>query len=310
MVTSPVALVEEYLPDKRSTYQGSVATSRPRFVLNRRCLLLLLAPFLFFLALLIWQHQLLGGSEWRAPRRLTTRRTTPLNQTVEEVLRSPSSPPTHTQTLRRNGPSLAAVDLVFLSEAYTADSAAEFFADVAHIVNTHFAGSGAFASIEPLFNVHALFSPSAEARIATSEAPTADNRTAFGCYREPNKLRGIFPGDATVERAAAICEVRLGCSSCDFMVLLVNDPWYGGLAEPAVTIITNSRTTGAQSTRHELVHAFADLGEECAKRLRCRRPFAVSSPVHMPLRPCTRRCARARAARSLVTLSLTHAPRR
>ena len=46
-------------------------------------------------------------------------------------------------------------------------------------------------------------------------------------------------------------------------------------ADPSVTIVTNSRTSGEQSVRHELVHAFADLGEECAAR---RAPPSTPPP--------------------------------
>ena len=44
-------------------------------------------------------------------------------------------------------------------------------------------------------------------------------------------------------------------------MLLVNDAHYGGLSD-RVTIITNSRTSGTISARHELAHSFGDFGEE------------------------------------------------
>lgn len=169
----------------------------------------------------------------------------------------------HVWTLLRNGPPSAAVDLVFLSEAYLNHQAAVFYDDAARILRDHFGDrNGAFAGVRPLFNVHAIFIPSLTDRVATATEPlSSHNLTAFGCYREPKRLRSILPGLHTDARATNVCHAHLGCESCDFLVLVVNDLFYGGLAGGIVTIITNSRTTGAISARHELAHAFADIGE-------------------------------------------------
>ena len=215
-----------------------------------RCSLVLLV--LLPLALLSLQHYALGSIQRIPPVSVAVSRS--FDRTVE----------LHTRTLLRNGPPAAAVDLVFLSEAYPAGQASAFFDDAARVIHEHFeAGTGAFTGIRPLFNVHALFLPSVGDRVVRAkQALPSHNQTAFGCFREPNMLRAIFPGMYTNQRATAECQERLGCDSCDFLVLLVNDPWYGGLADSTVTIITNSRTTGAVSARHELAHAFADMGEE------------------------------------------------
>jgi hypothetical protein len=168
----------------------------------------------------------------------------------------PSS--TRLRTLHRSGPALTTVDVVLLSEAYTA--ATPFFADADRATRQHFSADGAtFHGISALINVHALYLPSAVGRIGWG-APAG---TAFGCYRAINEpLRAIFQANFTLLHAQRACRWHLGCSGCDFLVLLVNEPLYGGFAADGVTMITNSLTTGDISARHELAHALADFGEE------------------------------------------------
>ena len=160
------------------------------------------------------------------------------------------------RTLLSHGPAHAAIDLVFLSEAYEASMREAFFADAERIVAEHFAQPEApFVGLLPLFNFHAVFVPSAAGRIPHSEVeggPAPPRRTAFGVYREGGHLRAIVPSEGTEAQVVATCERLLGCTRCDFPVLLVNEPWYGGLSGEQVTLVTNSRTSGAIAARHEL----------------------------------------------------------
>lgn len=162
------------------------------------------------------------------------------------------------RTLHQSGPASTTIDIVLLSEAYTA--ATPFFADASRATRHYFSSDEAtFYGISPLLNVHALYLPSAVGRIGWG-APAG---TTFGCYRAVNEpLRAIFQANFTLLHAQRACRHHLGCSGCDFLVLLVNEPLYGGLAADGVTMITNSLTSGAISARHELAHALADFGEE------------------------------------------------
>ena len=54
-----------------------------------------------------------------------------------------------------------------------------------------------------------------------SNGPGTLKRTAFNLYRERGELRGIYPSNLTVQRARSKCAKFLGCSGCDFLVLLV-----------------------------------------------------------------------------------------
>eukprot|EP00966_Prymnesium_polylepis_P299776 6927421-Prymnesium_polylepis.1 len=106
--------------------------------------LLLLFSFFFF-SVLLWQHQQLTEGHAPTPVRTTPERRIPQNRSSVRAPRPPSRQQ-HTQTLQRNGPALTAVDLVFLSEAYPADRAGQFFDDAARIVREHFhSAGGAFA---------------------------------------------------------------------------------------------------------------------------------------------------------------------
>jgi hypothetical protein len=101
---------------------------------------------------------------------------------------------TQLRTLHRSGPASTTIDIVLLSEAYTA--AAPFFADASRATSQYFSADGAtFHGISPLLNVHALYLPSAVGRIGWG-APAG---TTFGCYRAVNEpLRAIFQANFTV----------------------------------------------------------------------------------------------------------------
>ena len=171
------------------------------------------------------------------------------------------------RTLLRHGPSHAAVDVAFFSEAYLPSQREKFFADARVVIDEHFAPANSpFHGVLPLFNFHAVFVPSNASRIddgADDGGPASppSNKTAFRAYRERGLLRGILPAPQTIPLVLDACAAALGCAACDFPVLLVNDAHYGGLSD-RVTIITNSRTSGTISARHELAHSFGDFGEE------------------------------------------------
>ena len=47
----------------------------------------------------------------------------------------------------------------------------------------------------------------------------------------PNPNPNPYP-----DQVVATCERLLGCARCDFPVLLVNEPWYGGLSGEQVAL--------------------------------------------------------------------------
>eukprot|EP00736_Rhodelphis_marinus_P004808 Rmarinus@m.12493 len=85
----------------------------------------------------------------------------------------------------------------------------------------------------------------------------------FELYREGSAnshiLRGILPTKHSYKLAEEILYQHT--PGYDYAVILVNDPYYGGLGDD-IAIISSSPTSGALALRHELAHNFADVGEE------------------------------------------------
>jgi len=110
-----------------------------------------------------------------------------------------------------------------------------------------------FKSYLPLFNIWALYRPSAVSGIGSGGKP---KDTSFGLYRDGTELRGIYCSKASVARAACTAT-----GTCDFPTLIGNDPYYGGLGGE-FTISTSSVTSGTTVLRHEMGHNFGQVGEE------------------------------------------------
>lgn len=227
----------------------------------RPCLAFTAVP----LVLLVWLHSLLQSEA--LPARASARQSFAKGNASSSASRHSGI-----RTIIRNGPAHAAVDVVFLSEAYTSGQEDAFYEDVARTVRLHFAAADApFRGTLPLMNVHAIFVPSAVGRVARcteesiDQGSTCASGTAFASFREPERLRAILPSGDTEQRAARVCEARSGCDGCDFLVLLVNDPWYGGLSSSALTIVTNSPTTSSISVSgHMVSERFPDCGARMA----------------------------------------------
>ncbi|KAG6879333.1 hypothetical protein C0992_003467 [Termitomyces sp. T32_za158] len=111
-----------------------------------------------------------------------------------------------------------------------------------------------FATVKPLLNFWAAFSPSKESGIGVGGEP---KDTPFGLYRDGTELRGVYYSKPEVARAA--CDSLK--DQCDYPILLGNDPYYGGLGGD-FTVITSSLANGPLVLRHELGHSIIDVGEE------------------------------------------------
>lgn len=138
--------------------------------------------------------------------------------------------------LWRSGPNEATVTLVLLGEGYTAKQHGAFEADARRLAREVVSGTHApFAFVAPLVNVFGIFQPS-ESEGVPARAPGA---TAFRTFRESNHLRSILPAADSYATARRVCAERL--PRCDYLTILVNDPYYGGLGD-WVIIATASAT--------------------------------------------------------------------
>ncbi|GLB38192.1 putative igA Peptidase M64 [Lyophyllum shimeji] len=168
-----------------------------------------------------------------------------------------SSPPLEVHPLVVSGPSSNRVDLVFFSDGYLPAERDKFLEDAARLAGD-ISANQTFATVRPLLNFWAAFSPSKESGIGVGGQP---KDTRFGLYRDGTELRAVYYDKPEVAKAA--------CSSlgeqCDYPILLVlhlrNDPYYGGLGGD-YTVITSSLANGPLVLRHELGHSIIQVGEE------------------------------------------------
>ena len=155
------------------------------------------------------------------------------------------------------------MDMVFLSEGYTSKEKHKFLEDMGRFIQEEFGGgkngakNGLYYNFSPFFNLYSVFTASKVSGVGTEESP---KDTAFKLFRETGKLRSILPDDDySYPKALKIC--RAHAPACDIAVILVNDPFYGGLGDE-VAILSASKSTGSIAFRHELGHILADIGEE------------------------------------------------
>lgn len=151
-----------------------------------------------------------------------------------------------------NGPAKNRINLTIIGDGYTIQERQKFFADVKRIVDGLFQTS-TFSSYLSLFNVYAVYLPSAQSGIGDG----SPKNTLLGLYRTPKgSRRAIMCDRPSVAREAA--ELAPGS---DYPILLANDEYYGGLGgEFAIT--TSSLQSSLIVLRHELGHNFGNVGEE------------------------------------------------
>ncbi|KAI1212081.1 IgA peptidase M64-domain-containing protein [Annulohypoxylon truncatum] len=151
-----------------------------------------------------------------------------------------------------NGPSRNRVDFIFLGDGYTSDEKDKFFAD-AQFLAENITNGHTFYDVLPLLNFWAGFTPSTDSGIGTGGVP---KNTVYGLYRDGTELRGVYYDKPEIAHAA--CD---STDTCDYPILLGNDPLYGGLGGE-FTVITSSPTNGPAILRHELGHSIIGVGEE------------------------------------------------
>ena len=87
-------------------------------------------------------------------------------------------------------------------------------------------------------NLYSVFTASKVSGVGTEESP---KDTAFKLFRETGKLRSILPDD-DYSYPKALEDCKAHTPACDIAVILVNDPFYGGLGDE-VAILSASKST-------------------------------------------------------------------
>lgn len=160
-------------------------------------------------------------------------------------------PGSEIKTLMGQGDPKNRIDLTIVGDGYTQSEKTKFFSDAEKITKDLF-GAETFKTYLALFNVHAVFVPSAVSGIGDGRP----KNTALGLYRDSTLRQAVMPGNSSAARKAAAL-----APDSDYAILVGNDRFYGGLGG-AFAITTSAPLNITTVLRHELGHNFGRVGEE------------------------------------------------
>ncbi len=154
-----------------------------------------------------------------------------------------------------NGPASERINIVILSEGYTAAELAQFRTDATNTLAALFSNSP-LSGYQEHFNAFA---------ISVASAESGSDHPSRGIYR--NTYFGSSYDNAGIARYLTVPQrqpvydiLYQFIPQYDIVVILVNDTEYGGSGGRFMTISKHSLTL--EIARHELGHAFASLGDE------------------------------------------------
>src|SRR5215210_1323894 len=156
------------------------------------------------------------------------------------------------QTIVNNGDPANRVDIVILGDGYTAAEMSKYQSDIQQFVQLMF-------EQEPLreyrrfFNVHRIDVVSAESGSDHPENGTSRN-TAFNCAGIQRLIC------ANTFKVSTVASNSLAPSQIDLIILIVNDPVYGGSGGSIAIASTNS--AAVELVLHESGHTFGLLADE------------------------------------------------
>lgn len=171
------------------------------------------------------------------------------------VPRSP--PPGDPTAVIESGPSTERLDMVFLGDGYTEAELPDFADDVDRI-------TAYLLSIEPygayadLINVWRVDAASVDSGVDHPErSPPVERDTAYGCFYGCGGLDRLLCCDDS----AVLTAINDAVPAADGVVVLVNDPQYGGAGgyQYATSYVG---PYGDQVAAHEIGHSLVGLGDE------------------------------------------------
>jgi hypothetical protein len=188
------------------------------------------------------------------------------------------SQPTLTQILS-NGPPATCINIVFLSEGYTAAQLNQFTNDARALLN-YLQSGPPFDAYRNYFNGYAISVASAESGadhpLSGINRNTYFNSTYYSYGIE--RLLTIPPNDLDGNYADGEGKVYALLQSLmpeyDLVALIVNDSEYGGSGGDV--LITSRNVDSPEIAAHELGHTFAGLGDEYSD------PYPGWVPYEMP----------------------------
>lgn len=160
-------------------------------------------------------------------------------------------------TLTPFGSSDNRVDIIFVSEGYTASEESEFDQHVEDVIDTIFSRQP-FSSYITHFKHHSIFEPSNESG-SDHSSPTVMRDTAFGSYYDCNGITQLICFD--VNAVNSVVNSVADATQRDLIILLVNDPQPGGSGGSIAAVSTEASSIQI-NTVHELAHTFGGLADE------------------------------------------------
>lgn len=177
------------------------------------------------------------------------------------LLPPPAAPPMPEATatlVQGEGSPEERLDLVFLGDGYTAGELPGFAEDVERVVQ-YLGGVEPFGAYTRLFNIWRVDQASAESGASHREGGASDLRdTAYGCYYGCGGIDRLICCDD----GAVLSAVNAAVPGADGVMVLVNDPTYGGSGGFSYATAYNGGMTGTQVAAHELGHSLVGLWDE------------------------------------------------
>ena len=158
--------------------------------------------------------------------------------------------------IRNNGDPTNRVDLVILGDGYTASEMEKYANDVENVVNGFF-NEEPFTEYQSYFNVHRVDVTSNESGADHPETGTFKDTAFDATYNCAGNLRLICVDTSKVD---AVLSARVAPNQRDLVVVIVNDPQYGGSGGYIAVASTNQAVV--ELVLHELGHSFGGLADE------------------------------------------------
>ena len=162
------------------------------------------------------------------------------------------------QVVWQGGPLEETIDIVVVSEGYTAAGKAKFFRDAARVAEALF-GHEPFAGYRDRFSVRAVFAPSRESGVSVPREGDWRDTAVEGHFDTFYSSRYL-----TTSSLQKVYDL-IGTVPFEHVVVLVNTPIYGGGGiYNSITIMNSDHPTFVPVMVHEFGHAFGGLADEYA----------------------------------------------
>jgi len=161
------------------------------------------------------------------------------------------------QQLLNNGPNAKRINIVFLSEGYTAKQLPQFITDATNNLNS-FLNTPPNSGYKSFFNAFAISVASTDSGSDHPSRSIFRNTYFNSTYDTYNIARLITINSAGSNNAYTLLQNLI--PEYDIVIMIVNDTEYGGSGGGIA--ITSVNSSALEIVTHELGHSFAGLGDE------------------------------------------------